>query len=75
MHHVVIIAVLIVLFHNITCYTNPLSTRIHANITYLLNITCTLVSAGMILGGLECTSPIGHKDKARTEKKLGPDPE
>jgi len=62
-----------VLFHNITCYTYPLLSRIHVNITYFLNITCIMVSASMILGRLECSSPIGHKDKARIENKLGPD--
>ena len=41
------------LFHNITCYTNSLLSRIHGNIAYLLNITCTLVATSMILGRLE----------------------
>ena len=32
-----------VLFHNVTCYIDSLSPRIHVNNTNLLNITCTLV--------------------------------
>ena len=43
-----------VLFHNVTCYTNPLFSRIQVNNTYLLNITCTLVPTTKILGSLEC---------------------
>jgi hypothetical protein len=33
-----------VVFHNVTCYTNSLSLRIHAKTTELLNIMCTLVA-------------------------------
>jgi hypothetical protein len=42
-----------VLFHSVTCYTNPLLSRIHIDIANLLNITCTLVAIGMILWRLE----------------------
>ena len=31
----------IVVFHNITCYTNSLLSQIHVNTTKFLNITCT----------------------------------
>ena len=44
-----------VLFHSVTCYTNPTVTRIHVNTTKLRNITCTLVATGVILQSLECT--------------------
>jgi hypothetical protein len=44
-----------VLFHNITCYTNSIVSRIHVNTTELRNITHTLVAIGVILRGLECT--------------------
>ena len=40
----------IVLFYNITCYTKSLLSCIYVNIAYLLDITCTLVAMGMILG-------------------------
>jgi hypothetical protein len=43
------------LFHNLTCYTNSIASRIHVNTTELHNITCTLVAIGMILRSLlEC---------------------
>ena len=45
-----------VLFHNVTCYTNSIVSRIHVNTTKLCNITCTLITAGVILQSLECTS-------------------
>ena len=38
-----------VLFHNVTCYTNSTSSRIHVNTTKLRNITCTLVATAVIL--------------------------
>jgi hypothetical protein len=37
-----------VLFHNVTCYTNPIIPYIHVNTTNLRNITCTLVATGVI---------------------------
>ena len=39
-----------VLFHNVTCYTDFVVSRIHVNTTKLRNITCTCV----ILRSLEC---------------------
>ena len=54
MHHVVIIVIIVmVLFHNVTCYTNSILSRIHVTITYLLNIICTLVAITMIPWRLE----------------------
>ena len=44
-----------VFFHNVTCYTNSLLSHIRVNTTDLLNIMCTLVAIGMILGRIECT--------------------
>ena len=62
MHHVVIIVIYchycrltFMLFRNITCYINSLLSRIHVNAANLLNITCTLVAVGVILGRLECS--------------------
>ena len=46
-----------VLFHNVTCYTNSIVSRIHVNTTKLHNITCTLVATCVILRSLECTAP------------------
>jgi hypothetical protein len=43
-----------VLFHSVTCYTKSLVPRIHVNTTKLRNITCTLVTTGVILRSLEC---------------------
>jgi hypothetical protein len=43
-----------VLFHNVTCYTNSIVSRIHVNTTKLCNIMCTLVATGVILWSLEC---------------------
>ena len=43
-----------VLFHNVTCYTTSIVSRIHVNTTKLHNITCTLVATGVILRSLEC---------------------
>jgi hypothetical protein len=40
----------LVLFHNVTCYTNSTVSHIHVNTTKLHNITCT----GVILQSLEC---------------------
>ena len=42
-----------VLFHNVTCCTNSLLSHIYFNTVDLLNIMCTLVARGMILGRLE----------------------
>ena len=62
MHHVVIIVIYchycrltFMLFCNITCCINSLLSRIHVNTANLLNITCTLVAVGVILGRLECS--------------------
>ena len=43
-----------VIFHNITCYTNSIGSRIHVNTTKLRNIMCTLIATGVILQSLEC---------------------
>ena len=43
-----------VLFHNVTWYNNYLLSCIHVNNAGLLNIMCTLVVTGVILGSLEC---------------------
>ena len=43
-----------VLFHNVTCYTNSILSRIHVNTIKLCNITCALVATSMILRSLEC---------------------
>ena len=42
-----------VLFHNVTCYTNPIVSRIHVNTTKLRNITCTLVATCVIIRSLK----------------------
>ena len=44
-----------VLFHNVTCYTNSIVSRIDLNTTKPCNITCTLVATRVILRSLECT--------------------
>ena len=44
-----------VLFHNVTCYTNSMISRINVNNTKLCNIMCTLVATGVILQSLKCT--------------------
>jgi hypothetical protein len=44
-----------VLFHNVTCYTKFIVSRIHINTAKLRNITCTLVAKGAILRSLECS--------------------
>jgi hypothetical protein len=41
-----------VLFHNVTCYTNSIASRIHVNTTKLRSITCNLVAIGVILRSL-----------------------
>ena len=38
-----------VLFHNVTCYTDSIVSRIHVNTTKLHNITYTLVATGVLL--------------------------
>jgi hypothetical protein len=45
-----------VLFHNVTCYTNSIVSRIHVNTTKLCKITCTLMATCVILRSLECIS-------------------
>ena len=47
----------IVLFHNVTCYTNSIASQIHVNTTKLRNFMCTLVATCVILQSLECTQP------------------
>ena len=49
-----------VLFHNVTCYTNSIISRMHVNTTKLHNITCTLVAADVILRNLECMCKNQH---------------
>ena len=44
----------VMLLRNATRYINSLLSCIHVKTTDLLNITCTLVAKGMILGRLEC---------------------
>ena len=46
-----------VLFHNVTCYSNTIESRIYVNTTKPRNITCTLVATCVILRSLECS---GH---------------
>jgi hypothetical protein len=41
-------------FHNVTCYTNSLLSRVHVNIIELSNIMCTLAATCVILRSLEC---------------------
>ena len=55
-HHCHYCSVDFVLFHDVTYYANSLLSRIHVNITYLLNIMRTLVATCVILGRLECTN-------------------
>ena len=45
-----------VLFHNVTCYINSITSRIHVNTTKLHNITRTLVATGVILWNIRCSS-------------------
>ena len=40
-------------FHNVTCNTNSIGSRIHVDTTKPRNITCTLVATGVILRRLE----------------------
>jgi hypothetical protein len=47
-------------FHNVTCYTNSLVSRIHVNTTTPRNITSILVATGVILRSLECTDAFSH---------------
>ena len=51
----------IVLFHNVTCYTNSIVSCIHVNTTKLHNITCTLVATCVILRSL------GHASMYQTQ--------
>ena len=48
-----------VLFHSVTCYTNPIVSHIHVNNTKLCNIMCTLVAMGVMLWSLECSVKSG----------------
>ena len=50
-------------FHNVTCYTNSLVSRIHVNTTKLRNVTCTLGATGVILRSLT-------NDQSNTGPKL-----
>ena len=43
-----------VLFHNVTCYTNFIVSRIHVNTKKIRNITCTLVATGVKIRSLKC---------------------
>ena len=59
-HHTVIIliiiivaSVIILLFHDGTCCSVSLVSRIHDNTTPLLNIMCTLVATSVIIWSLE----------------------
>ena len=47
------------LFHNVTCHTIFLLSRIHVNSTHLVNITSTLTTTRVIWGRLECTYYLG----------------
>ena len=42
------------LYHNVTCYTNSIVSRILVNTTKLHNTTCTLVVTRVILRNVEC---------------------
>ena len=53
-HHCHCCNVDFVLFHNVTYYTNPLLSHIHAKIAQLLGTTCTLVASCTVSGRLEC---------------------
>jgi hypothetical protein len=55
-----------VLFHNVTCYTSFIVSRIHVNTTILHNFTCTLVATGVILQSLECMPKLTHIDTQTT---------
>ena len=54
------------LFHNVTCYTNFIVSRIHGNTTKLRNITCTLITTGVILRSFECILFIEIKNPSST---------
>ena len=45
----------LMLFHNVTCYTNFALSHIHVNITKLNNSTCILVATCVILCSLKCS--------------------
>jgi hypothetical protein len=45
----------LVLFYNITCYTDYIVSCMNVNTTKLRNITCTLVATNVKLRGLECS--------------------
>jgi hypothetical protein len=45
-----------VLFHNVTCYTDSIASRIHVDTIKLRNTKCTLVATSVIQRGLECTN-------------------
>jgi hypothetical protein len=46
----------VVLFHNVACHAISIVSCIHVKTTELRNITCTLVSTGVILRSLQCIS-------------------
>ena len=60
-HHYHFCTIDFVLFHNVTHYTNSLLSRFHVNKTDLVNIICTLLAAGTVLGRLEYNN---HPGKA-----------
>jgi hypothetical protein len=54
-----------VLFHNVTCYTNSIVSRIHVNTTKLCKIMCTLVATRVILWSLKCIMSMeGERERA-----------
>ena len=63
-----------VLFHNVTCYTNSLSSRIHVTTTWLFNIMCTLVATNVVLWSLECISSKGFTKEwlMRQQRRITP---
>jgi hypothetical protein len=61
------------LFHNVTCYTKFIVSRIHVNTTKLRNIMCTLVATSLILRRLECNLTWQYDYNTRTTTFLKPD--
>ena len=60
----------VVLFYDVTCYTNSLLSCIYATTIELLNITCTLVATVMILGRLKCSlQPTKWQDLPQTWRR------
>ena len=65
-YHIVIIVniAMLTLYYSIMSHVTPIL-YYHAfmlNIAHLLNVTCTLVTTCMILGGLECTQSLWVKN-------------